>query len=153
MVKFSEYIVEGDSKSQKIVLDDIENEIKLYNVAMKALNSKDLEKAMMVMKNKFSDKIDWSSINWSKIYQNLNEQFVGVSDLLEGFKEKDYDKLMDGLDSDKFTQAMYDWFQDNYPDAPLYAGDATPDEFIDLLDGENNPKMIKKFYTDMKKYL
>ena len=59
--------------------------------------------------------------------------------------------LYKGTEDNKFTQDMYDWFQDNYPDAPIYGGDATPEEFVELLDKENDSKMIAKFYNDMIK--
>ena len=77
-----------------------------------------------------------------KFKEYLNEK-ASIGDMI--------DALYAGLESDKFVQDMYDWFQDNYPDAPIYAGDATPDDFIELLDNENNKKMIEKIYTDMMK--
>ena len=61
------------------------------------------------------------------------------------------DALYAGTEDDKFIQDMYDWFADNYPDAPIYGGDATPDEFVELLDNEGDSKMIAKFYKDMVK--
>ncbi len=61
------------------------------------------------------------------------------------------DALYAGVQDDNFIDSMYDWFQDNYPDAPIYAGDAVPDDFIELLDNEGDKKMITKIYKDMVK--
>jgi len=63
--------------------------------------------------------------------------------------EKLYDAL-DGKDSSEFIDKMYDWFQDNYPDAALYAGDDTPDDFIEYLELKGGKK-LRDFYMDMKK--
>ena len=63
--------------------------------------------------------------------------------------EKLYDAL-DGNDSEEFTQALYDWFEKNYPDAALYAGDDTPDDFIEYLELKKGKK-LRDFYMDMKK--
>ena len=156
MVKFSEYLLNEAKEDDTFYASlDIENTQVLYQVAMRAKDASALEKSMVKMASKFPDakRIDLNKVNWNSVYSDLNEAVQGSSILIEGFKTKEYDEMMDGLDSEKFTSAMYDWFQDNYPDAPIYGGDATPDEFIDLLDQENDGKMIKKFYKDMKKYL
>jgi len=156
MITFSEYLVtEAEEDNTFYARSNIGNTEVLYQVAMRAKSATDLEKGMKKMFSKFPDreKIDLKKVNWKSIYTELNEVAQGTSILIEGFKTKEYDEMMDGLDTDKFTSAMYDWFQDNYPDAPINSGDATPDEFIDLLDRENDGKMIKKFYKDMKKFL
>jgi len=79
---------------------------------------------------------------------------------MESFKEYINEKISQydmiealyyGIEDNNFVQDMYEWFQDNYPDIPIYGSDATPDEFIELLDKENNIKMITKFYKDMIK--
>ena len=63
--------------------------------------------------------------------------------------DKLYDAL-DGKDSEEFIMAMYDWFDDNYPEASLYAGDDVPEDFIEYLELKDKRKLIQ-FYTDMKK--
>ena len=66
--------------------------------------------------------------------------------------EKLYDALHDTnkVKAEEFTQAMYDWFEANYADAVLYAGDDTPDDFIEYLELKKGKK-LRDFYVAMKK--
>jgi hypothetical protein len=54
---------------------NIENVEVLYQKAMRTKNSSELEKNMISMKNKFPDgsKIDFSEVEWDKVYTDLNE--------------------------------------------------------------------------------
>jgi len=63
--------------------------------------------------------------------------------------EKLYNALQ-GKDSEEFIDKMYDWFQDEYPEASLYAGDDTPDDFIEYLEHKGGKK-LRDFYIYMKK--
>lgn len=63
--------------------------------------------------------------------------------------EKLYDAL-DGRKSDEFISALYDWFAEFYPEAPLYGGEDVPDDFIEYLELKNEKK-LREFYIYVKK--
>jgi hypothetical protein len=55
---------------------DIENTEKIYQIAMRAKDSKSLEKSMDKVKSQFpdADKIDFSKVEWEEVYSTLNEK-------------------------------------------------------------------------------
>jgi len=73
----------------------------------------------------------------------INETKLSQEDMI--------DALYRGTEDSKFSEDIQDWFGKNYPDADIYGGDATPEDYIELLDNEGNKKMITKFYNDMMK--
>jgi hypothetical protein len=63
------------------------------------------------------------------------------------------DDMLDALQNasgtdDKFDQALWDWFEENMSDSGIYAGDATPDEYLDAM----SDAQIKKCYNEMAKH-
>jgi hypothetical protein len=50
-------------------------------------------------------------------------------------------------DNKKADEALWGWFEDNMSDSGLYAGDATPDEYLEKM----SDKQIKDCYNFMKK--
>jgi hypothetical protein len=71
----------------------------------------------------------------------------------ESLTEEDFDKFIEACLDSKFVTAMDKWFEENYPDVPIYAGNAVPEDYIEYLDEKGDKKMVKQFVKDMKKYL
>jgi len=57
---------------------------------------------------------------------------------------------LDGKKSDEFISALYDWFDEFYPEAPLYGGEDTPNDFIEYLELRDKKK-LREFFIYMKK--
>jgi len=66
------------------------------------------------------------------------------------------EKLYDAINSNKseeFITAIYDWFEEFYPSAPLYAGDDTPEDYIEYLELKDKKKLRDFFLYASKKNL
>jgi predicted DNA binding CopG/RHH family protein len=74
------------------------------------------------------------------------DAIFSMTDLREGV---DYQEaLQNGIgSSDKYDQALWDWFMDNMGDSNIYAGDAVPEDYIEIMD----KKQAKECYTFMSK--
>ena len=81
------------------------------------------------------------------------KQILESITIKEEFSDSDFNKLTQALENDKFVTAMYEWFQDNWADAPIYGGDATPDDYLELLESSATDKMKAKFMKDMKSFI
>jgi hypothetical protein len=82
-----------------------------------------------------------------------------LSDINKAYSQKDLkeslnaDDMLDALQNasgtdDKFDQALWEWFEENMADSGIYAGDATPDEYLDAM----SDAQIKKCYNEMAKH-
>jgi len=62
------------------------------------------------------------------------------------------DDMGDAIDSamgssDKFDQALWDWFEKNMDDSGIYAGDAVPEDYLEAM----SDKQMKACYKAMSK--
>jgi len=88
LLEYMKEINESDDSTHYASID-IDNTYDLYKKAMKTKNSKELEKAMIAMKNKFPDsnKINFKNVDWEDIFIGLNESEKSVTEnflLIEG---------------------------------------------------------------------
>jgi len=62
--------------------------------------------------------------------------------------------LMDkvGVDS-KMDQAMWDWFTDNLSDSDIYAGDAVPEDYLEIMTDKQGKELYNFLNKKFKKYL
>jgi len=77
-----------------------------------------------------------------------------MSTFRELLTEMSQDHMLDDLESiigndQKADQAMWDWFMDNMGDSDIYAGDAVPEDYLEIMDKQQT----KALYKAMKKYL
>ena len=49
----------------------------------------------------------------------------------------------------KAAQKAWDWFENNLGDSGIYAGDATPDDYLEVM----TDKQIKELYKLIKRYV
>jgi len=62
--------------------------------------------------------------------------------------------LMDkvGVDS-KMDQAMWDWFMDNLGDSDIYAGDAVPEDYLEIMTDKQGKELYNFLNKKFKKTL
>jgi hypothetical protein len=90
MRSLKEFLVEtkaGGDSTHYVELN-INNVEVLYQKAMRSKNPEDLKAKMVSMKSKFTDidKINFSNVEWDKIYDELNESMIlegAVADALD----------------------------------------------------------------------
>jgi len=87
--------------------------------------------------NEFKKYLGILSEDYSK--RGLNEAF-STDDMLDALQNAS------GKDK-KFDQTIWSWFEDNMQDSGIYAGDATPDDFLDAM----SDKQIEACYKAMLK--
>jgi len=120
MKTFKEFLVEGS-------MDDMGKLLKKYGVKSPgALKGKD--------KTEF-----WTELRALYESEDVNEG-MGNEDML--------DSLEGAIgSSDKFDQALWDWFMDNMGDSDIYAGDAVPEDYLEIMD----KNQVKACHKDMSK--
>jgi hypothetical protein len=83
-IKDDETLIE-DKVSTSLASLDILNDAKLLKVALKSKSAGDLEKNMTKLKKQFEDysSINWDSIDWKSIYNELREEVVDDTDVID----------------------------------------------------------------------
>ena len=78
--------------------------------------------------------------------------YVNESDDLTESTAKDLEYLEDmiGVTEGGVDQVMWNWFEDNLGDSGIYAGDATPEDYLEVMTDKQIKTLanfIKKYYT------
>ena len=106
MVKFSEYLNEKIDKNTENLINKIEDDIKIYNIAMRAKDKNTLKDA--ILKTNLKD-IAQDKINWDTVYTELNEiseskrstmkELQKLNDINE-ISEELFNNILDNFDVD-----------------------------------------------------
>ncbi len=70
-------------------------------------------------------------------------------------KESDYDFLYDmiGVTEGNMDQFIWDWFEENLGDSGIYAGDAVPEDYLEIMDKKQLKKLADAVRSKYKAYL
>jgi DNA-binding Lrp family transcriptional regulator/ribosome-associated protein YbcJ (S4-like RNA binding protein) len=99
------------------------------------MNKKQVDACYKAMSKKFKDLLDLTESKITEVEDILSES-LNTEDKLDALENAI------GM-SDKYDQALWDWFMDNMGDSGIYAGDAVPEDYLEVMDKKQTNACFK----------
>lgn len=82
---------------------------------------------------------------YTQVYQAYRAYYKGMNESSNIDDKAEQIAMLDG----KGALVAWNWFEDNLGDSGIYAGDATPEDYLEIM----SDKQIKELYRKIKRYI